>query len=129
MVKLGRRMQGYPYFAAKLNAPSTSETRHVVNARNIDLLPPNAVVVNAARGDLVKDADLIAALKTGRIAAAGLDVFDGEPRVDPGYRELSNVFLLPHLGTATVEARTGMVFQVLDGLNAALADLTSGCVQ
>jgi lactate dehydrogenase-like 2-hydroxyacid dehydrogenase len=104
-----------------LHAPSTPETQHFLNAKTLALLPRGAVVVNAARGGLVQDDDLIAALKTGQVAAAGLDVFEGEPNINPGYRELANVFLLPHLGSATVETRTAMGMLALDNIDAVLA--------
>ncbi len=104
-----------------LHAPSTPETRHFLNARTLALLPRGAVVVNTARGGLVQDDDLIAALKSGQVAAAGLDVFEGEPDINPGYRELKNVFLLPHLGSATVETRTAMGMLALDNIDAVLA--------
>jgi lactate dehydrogenase-like 2-hydroxyacid dehydrogenase len=104
-----------------LHAPSTPETRHFLNARRLDLLPPGAVVVNTARGGLVQDDDLIAALKSGRVAAAGLDVYEGEPNIHPGYRELPNAFLLPHVGSATVETRTAMGMLALDNIDAVLA--------
>ena len=91
-----------------LHAPSGPETRNLVNAETLALLPPGAVVVNTARGDLVDDDALITALKGGRLMAAGLDVYRGEPALDPRYRTLPNVALLPHLGTATLETRTGM---------------------
>jgi lactate dehydrogenase-like 2-hydroxyacid dehydrogenase len=104
-----------------VHAPSTPETRHFLNAQTLALLPKGAVVVNTARGGLVNDDDLIAALKTGRVAAAGLDVFEGEPNIHPGYRELKNVFLLPHLGSATVETRTAMGMLALDNIDAVLA--------
>jgi lactate dehydrogenase-like 2-hydroxyacid dehydrogenase len=104
-----------------LHAPSTPETRHFLNAKTLALLPPGAVVVNTARGGLVQDDDLIAALKTGEVWAAGLDVFEGEPEINPGYRELPNVFLLPHLGSATVETRTAMGMLALDNIDAVLA--------
>jgi lactate dehydrogenase-like 2-hydroxyacid dehydrogenase len=70
------------------------------------------VVVNAACGSLVDDDALIPALRSGRIAAAGLDVYNGEPHMRPEYRALPNVFVLPHLGTATIETRTLMVCAV-----------------
>jgi lactate dehydrogenase-like 2-hydroxyacid dehydrogenase len=104
-----------------LHAPSTPDTRHFLNARTLALLPRGAVVVNTARGGLVQDDDLIAALKSGQVAAAGLDVFEGEPDINPGYRELENVFLLPHLGSATVETRTAMGMLALDNIDAVLA--------
>ena len=66
-----------------INCASTAETRGIINARALSLLPPDAIVVNAARGDIVDDDALIAALKSGKLAAAGLDVFKGEPNIDP----------------------------------------------
>lgn len=103
-----------------LHAPDTPETRHFLNAKTIALLPAGAIVINAARGRLVKDNDLIAALKTGRIAAAGLDVFEGEPNIHPEYFGLANAFLLPHVGSATVETRTAMGMLALDNIEAVL---------
>jgi len=104
-----------------LNAPGGGSTRHWLNAARIAMLPRGAVVVNAARGTLVDDVALIAALRSGQVAYAGLDVYDGEPKVHPGYLELENVVLLPHLGSATVATRDAMGFKVLDGIDAVLA--------
>jgi len=104
-----------------INAPSTPETRHILRAETIAWLKPNAIVINTARGDLVRDADLIAALQSGRIAYAGLDVFEGEPKLNPGYLALPNVMLLPHIGSATIEARDQMGFEALDNLDAFFA--------
>ena len=103
-----------------LNAPETEKTHHFLNVRTIALLPQDAIVVNTARGGLVVDEDLIDALKSGHLAAAGLDVFEGEPKLNPGYVELKNVFLLPHIGTATVESRTNMGMVALDNIDAVL---------
>jgi lactate dehydrogenase-like 2-hydroxyacid dehydrogenase len=103
-----------------LHAPETPETRHFLNAKAISLLPPGAIVVNAARGGLVVDDDLIAALKSGRVAAAGLDVFEGEPKLNPEYISLKNTFLLPHIGSATIETRTAMGMLALDNVDAVL---------
>jgi len=107
-----------------IHCPLTPETRHFVDKRRIELLPLGAIVVNTARGGIVKDADLIAALRSGRVLAAGLDVFDGEPRIDPAYRGLPNTFLLPHLGSATRETREAMGFRALDNLDAFFAGQT-----
>jgi lactate dehydrogenase-like 2-hydroxyacid dehydrogenase len=104
-----------------LNAPDTMATHHFLNSKAIELLPQGAIVVNTARGGLVADEDLIAALKSGRIAAAGLDVFEGEPKLHPGYLPLKNAFLLPHIGSATIESRTAMGMLVLDNIDAVLA--------
>ncbi len=104
-----------------IHAPLTPETRHFIDARRIALLPPGAIVVNTARGGVVKDDDFIAALRSGRLAAAGLDVFDGEPNLHPDYPTLPNTFLLPHLGSATRETREAMGFRALDNLDAFFA--------
>jgi lactate dehydrogenase-like 2-hydroxyacid dehydrogenase len=103
-----------------LHAPETPLTRHFLNAKAINLLPPGAIVVNTARGGLVADEDLIAALKIGRVAAAGLDVFEGEPKLHPEYLSLKNTFLLPHVGSATIETRTAMGMLALDNVEAIL---------
>jgi lactate dehydrogenase-like 2-hydroxyacid dehydrogenase len=103
-----------------INAPMTAETRKWVNAERIAKLPKGAIVVNTARGGVVDDEALIAALKSGRLAAAGIDVFDGEPKIHQGYYGLENAFLLPHMGSATVETRNAMGFKALDNLEAFL---------
>lgn len=103
-----------------INAPLTAATRKWVNAERIAKLPKGAIVVNTARGGVVDDEALIAALTSGRLAAAGIDVFDGEPKIHPGYYGLANAFLLPHMGSATVETRNAMGFRALDNLEAFL---------
>jgi lactate dehydrogenase-like 2-hydroxyacid dehydrogenase len=103
-----------------INAPMTPATRKWVNAERLAKLPKGAVVVNTARGGVVDDDALIAALKSGRIASAGIDVFDGEPKIHEGYYDLENAFLLPHMGSATVETRNAMGFKALDNLEAFL---------
>ncbi len=103
-----------------INAPMTAETRKWVNAARIARLPKGAIVVNTARGGVVDDEALIAALKSGRLASAGIDVFDGEPKIHQGYYGLQNAFLLPHMGSATVETRNAMGFKALDNLEAFL---------
>lgn len=105
-----------------INAPSTPETRGFFNKETIEKLPQGAVVVNSARGDLINDEDTIAALKSGRLSYAGLDVFQGEPNINEGYYDLPNTFLLPHLGSAAIEARNQMGFEALDNLDATFAD-------
>lgn len=104
-----------------LNAPGGGDTYHWLNAARIAQLPKGAGVVNAARGTLIDDAALIAALKSGHIAYAGLDVFEGEPALNPGYLKLENVALLPHLGSATLQTREAMGHLALDGIAAILA--------
>ena len=103
-----------------LNAPESPTTHHFLNAKTIALLPEHAIIVNTARGGLVKDDDLIEALKSGRVAAAGLDVYEGEPKINPGYVQLNNTFLLPHIGAATIESRTNMGMVALDNIDAVL---------
>ncbi|MFC3677209.1 2-hydroxyacid dehydrogenase [Ferrovibrio xuzhouensis] len=104
-----------------INAPATAETRRLLDARRIARLPDGAIVVNTARGEMIDDAALIAALKSGKLRAAGLDVFAGEPNLDPAYLDLPNAYLLPHLGSATVETRDRMGFMALDNIDAVLA--------
>ena len=98
-----------------------------MNAAAIEKLPDGAVIVNTSRGAVVDDDALIAALKSGKVAAAGLDVFNGEPvDIHPGYRDLQNVFLLPHIGSATRETRNAMGFRALDNLDAIFAGREPG---
>ncbi len=104
-----------------LNAPGGEGTRHWLNEARIARLPHGAVVVNAARGTLVDDEALIRALRSGQVAAAGLDVYNDEPKVHPDYLTLENVVLLPHLGSATVDTRDAMGRVVLEGIAAVLA--------
>ncbi|MET0085796.1 MAG: D-glycerate dehydrogenase [Sedimenticola sp.] len=101
-----------------VHCPATPETHHLINAERIAMLPDEAVVVNTARGAVVDDDALIDALRSGKLFAAGLDVFNNEPNIDPRYKELPNTFLLPHIGSATRETRDGMGFRALDNLDA-----------
>jgi lactate dehydrogenase-like 2-hydroxyacid dehydrogenase len=107
-----------------LHAPGGEGTRHWLNRDRIARLPRGAVVVNAARGSLIDDDALIAALRSGQVAAAGLDVFNNEPNLHPDYLTLENVVLLPHLGSATVSTRDAMGRVVLAGISAVLAGET-----
>jgi lactate dehydrogenase-like 2-hydroxyacid dehydrogenase len=101
-----------------LHCRASAETRHLVNARTLALMAPHAVLINTARGDIVDEAALATALEAGRPAAAGLDVYDEEPRVHPGLLRLENVVLLPHLGSATLETRLAMGRRALANLTA-----------
>jgi len=92
-----------------IHAPLTPETRHVIDEAALSRLRPGAILVNTARGPLVDEAALVAALRASRLAAAGLDVFEREPELERGLTELDSVVLLPHLGSATAEARGAMV--------------------
>ena len=109
-----------------LHCPATPETRNLIDAERIELLRPGVILVNTARGALIDDQALQAALRSGRVAAAGLDVYNDEPDIHPGYRELDNTFLLPHIGSATRETRDAMGFRALDNLDAIFAGRAPG---
>ncbi len=98
--------------------PGGENTRHMVNADVLAAMQPHAHLINIARGDVVDEPALITALQTGQIAGAGLDVYENEPSVPPALRQLENVTLLPHLGTAASEVRTDMGMMVLDNMQA-----------
>lgn len=109
-----------------LNAPATPETKGFLNAERIAKLPKGVVVINTARGALVDDDALIAALESGHVFAAGLDVFNNEPDIDKRYAGLDNVFLLPHVGSATQETREAMGHRAVDNLDAVMAGREPG---
>jgi lactate dehydrogenase-like 2-hydroxyacid dehydrogenase len=96
--------------------PVGTETRNMIDARVLDALGPRGIVINVARGSVVDEAALIAALRDKRIYAAGLDVFVNEPKVPKELIELENVVLFPHLGSASVHTRTAMDQLVVDNL-------------
>ena len=104
-----------------LHTVASPETNKLLNADLIALLPDGAIVVNASRGTVIDDNALIAALKSGKLTAAGLDVYNDEPNIHPEYRRLSNVFLMPHIGSATKETRDAMGFRAIDNLDAIFA--------
>jgi len=97
-----------------LAVPGGSETHHLIGAEELGAMQPHAHLVNIARGDVMDEAALIAALKAGQIAGAGLDVYEFEPKVPQGLLNLDNVVLLPHLGTAALEVRTAMGMMAVD---------------
>ncbi|MBE0626790.1 MAG: D-glycerate dehydrogenase [Burkholderiales bacterium] len=101
-----------------LHCVSSPQTVKLLNARLIALLPDGAIVVNASRGVVVDDDALVAALKSGKLRAAGLDVYNNEPDIHAEYRQLPNVFLMPHIGSATRETRVAMGMRALDNLDA-----------
>ncbi len=94
--------------------PGGSETHHLIDAHILSAMQPHAHLVNIARGDVVKEDDLIAALAEGRIAGAGLDVYEFEPKVPQALIDMENVTLLPHLGTAALEVRVSMGLMAVD---------------
>ena len=109
-----------------LHSPATPETRHLINAERLALMRPSAFLINTARGDIVDEAALVAALKARRIAGAALDVFEREPQVTPELLTLDNVVLLPHLGSATQETRVAMGLRACDNLKAFFAGAPPG---
>ncbi len=104
-----------------LHCPGGKETWHLLNAERIACMKPGAYLINTARGDVVDAAALIDALKSGRIAGAGLDVYEGEPAVPEALLTLDNVVLLPHLGSASTETRVAMGMRVIANLEAFFA--------
>jgi glyoxylate/hydroxypyruvate/2-ketogluconate reductase len=103
-----------------LNLPYSTANHHLIGAQQLALMKPTAVLVNAARGGIVDDVALVQALKERRIAAAGLDVYEGEPKLNPGFLELDNVVLAPHIGSATGATRMKMAQLGARNLTAAL---------
>ncbi|MBT8486700.1 MAG: D-glycerate dehydrogenase [Phycisphaerae bacterium] len=104
-----------------IHTPLTAQTRHLFDADRLARLRPTAILVNTARGAVIDEAALVDALRTRRFAAAGLDVYENEPALHPGLTELDNVFMLPHLGSATREDRIWMMEIAVDNVVAALA--------
>lgn len=103
-----------------INIPGGAATKHWLDAGRIAGLKRGAIIVNTGRGSTIDDDALIAALKSGHVRAAGLDVFNNEPDIHPGYLALENVVLLPHIGSATIETRNAMGFAALDGIGRVL---------
>ena len=106
-----------------LHCPGGAATKHLLNEQRLKLMRPSAHLINTARGDVVDSNALIKALKEGWIAGAGLDVYEGEPNIHPGFLELNNVSLLPHLGSASEETRTAMGNRVLHNIAAFFAGI------
>jgi gluconate 2-dehydrogenase len=104
-----------------LNMPYSPASHHLIGAKQLVLMKPTAVIVNAARGGIIDDAALVEALKDRRIAAAGVDVFEGEPKFNPGFLGLENVALAPHIGSATRATRTAMATLAMKNLTAVLS--------
>ena len=104
-----------------LHCPGGKATYHLINTERLSLMKPSAFIINTARGDVIDNQALIAALKEKTIAGAGLDVYEGEPELDPEFLGLENIVLLPHLGSASLETRIAMGRRVLQNLKAYLA--------
>jgi glyoxylate reductase len=103
-----------------VHAPYSAETHHLIGAAQIAMMQPGAILVNTARGPLVDEAALVDALRGRRIAGAGLDVYEHEPRLSPGLPELDNVVLAPHAASASLETRTKMGLMAVENLMAVL---------
>ena len=100
-----------------INCPATPETTKIINKETLGFLKENTVVANAARGDVVDDDAMVASLKSGKVFAYGLDVYNGEPKIHPEYLKLKNIFLLPHLGSATKRTRWDMAYRATANLD------------
>lgn len=105
-----------------MHCPGSAENRHLINEQRLKQMRPSAHLINTARGDVVDNQALYKALKEGWIGGAGLDVYEGEPNVYPGFLELDNISLLPHLGSASEETRVAMGNRVLDNIAAFFAE-------
>ena len=91
-----------------INCPATKETKNIINKETLEYFPPGAIITNSARGDMIDDEALVQALINRKIYSVGLDVYNGEPNLYSGYLNQPNVFILPHLGSATKKTRTAM---------------------
>jgi glyoxylate reductase len=99
-----------------LHVPLSQETRHLIGSRELGMMKRTAFLINTSRGPVVDEAALLKALREGRIAGAGLDVYENEPSLCPGLEELENAILLPHMGSATIETRTRMAYKAAENL-------------
>ena len=101
-----------------INCPGSKDTENLINEETIQYFPDGAVIANAARGEVIDDEAMIKAMQSGKIFALGLDVYRGEPKINKKYLELNNLFLLPHLGSATTRTRIAMGDRAIDNLEA-----------
>jgi len=99
-----------------INCPATKETTNIINSETLEYFPTGAIITNSARGDMIEDEAMIAALKNRKIYALGLDVYKGEPDINDGYLNHPDVFVLPHLGSATKKTRTDMADLAIDNI-------------
>ena len=100
-----------------INCPATKETKHIINKNTLKYFPDGAVLSNSARGDMIDDDAMVDALKNGKIYSLGLDVYNGEPNIHQEYLNLPNVYVLPHLGSATRKTRTAMADLAVDNID------------
>jgi glyoxylate reductase len=117
-VSLDELLVGSDYVS--LHCPLTPETRHLIGAEELSKMKSSAILINTSRGPVVDEKALAAALKNGTIAAAGLDVYEHEPDVEPELKALNNVVLMPHVGSATLGTRTNMGLMVTRNVEAVL---------
>ena len=103
-----------------LHVPLTGETRHLINRQTFEKMKSSAYLINTSRGPVVDEKALVEALNAGRIAGAGLDVYEHEPELTQGLTELGNIVLLPHVGSGTIETRTRMAYLAVENLLAGL---------
>ena len=99
-----------------INCPVTKEKKNIINKKTLKFFSKEVIITNSARGDMIDDNAMVEALKDKRIFALGLDVYNGEPNIHPGYLKLPNVFILPHLGSATQKTRTAMANLAIDNI-------------
>jgi len=99
-----------------INCPVTKETKNIINKETLEFFPKDAIITNSARGDMIDDDAMVEALQNRRIYALGLDVYKGEPDIHPGYLNQTEVFVLPHLGSATKKTRTDMADLAINNL-------------
>ena len=99
-----------------INCPATPETTNIINKETLEFFPTGAIITNSARGDMIDDEAMVQALISRRIFSLGLDVYKGEPNIHPGYLNQPNVFILPHLGSATIKTRTAMADLAIDNI-------------
>ena len=99
-----------------INCPATKETKNIINKETLEYFPTGAIITNSARGDMIDDEALVKALISRKIYSVGLDVYNGEPNLYPGYLNQKDVFILPHLGSATKKTRTAMADLAIDNI-------------
>jgi len=99
-----------------INCPATDKTKNIINKETLKFFSKDSIIINSARGDMIEDESMIDALKNKKIYALGLDVYKGEPNINSGYLKLPNVFVLPHIGSATERTRTEMANLAIDNI-------------